>query len=140
MMILAEALPALGIVAAVLGVIKAMGALDQSPQLLGSLIGAGHWWAPSPASSPPTGWSRPMAYKIKATREHQMRLYTITKQTILAFMNGALPQIALEHGRKAISSYDRPSIDDVENETPRRLQAAPPMTACPAREPHDDRF
>ena len=33
-------------------------------------------------------------------------------------MNGALPaDVALEHGRKAISSYDRPSIDDVENET-----------------------
>ncbi len=36
----AEALPALGIVAAVLGIVKAMGALDQSPQILGGLIGA----------------------------------------------------------------------------------------------------
>ena len=32
-------------------------------------------------------------------------------------MNGAMPLIALEHGRKTISAYDRPSIDDVENET-----------------------
>ena len=38
-----ESLPALGIVAAVLGVIKAMGALDQSPELLGALIGAALW-------------------------------------------------------------------------------------------------
>jgi len=41
----------------------------------------------------------------------------ISKQTLLAFMNGALPQIALEHGRKAIASADRPTIDEVENET-----------------------
>ena len=40
LMIVAEGLPALGIVAAVLGVIKAMGAIDQSPKLLGGLIGA----------------------------------------------------------------------------------------------------
>lgn len=116
MMILAEALPALGIVAAVLGVIKAMGALDQSPQLLGSLIGAALVGTFTGIFAS-YGLVAPMAYKIKATREHQMRLYTVTKQTILAFMNGALPQIALEHGRKAIASHDRPSIDDVENET-----------------------
>ena len=35
-----DGLPALGIVAAVLGVVKAMGALDQSPEILGGLIGA----------------------------------------------------------------------------------------------------
>ncbi|MGX1384040.1 chemotaxis protein MotA [Bradyrhizobium japonicum] len=40
MVVVSEALPALGIVAAVLGVIKAMGALDQSPKLLGGFIGA----------------------------------------------------------------------------------------------------
>ena len=51
------------------------------------------------------------------TREKKCRLYIIIKQTLLAFMNGAMPLIALEHGRKTISSYDRPSIDDVENET-----------------------
>lgn len=32
-------------------------------------------------------------------------------------MNGAMPQIALEHGRKTISRHDRPSIDEVESET-----------------------
>ena len=34
-----------------------------------------------------------------------------------AFMNGALPQVAIEHGRKSIPAHDRPSIDEVENET-----------------------
>ena len=134
LMIIAEALPALGIVAAVLGVIKAMGALDQSPQLLGSLIGAAlvGTFAGIFLSY---GVVAPLAYKIKSTREQQMRLYTISKQTLLAFMNGALPQIALEHGRKAIASADRPTIDDVENETisvsGRAPAGAPIGTAIP---------
>jgi chemotaxis protein MotA len=59
----------------------------------------------------------PLAHKIKITRSQRCRLYVIVKQTLLAFMNGAMPQIALEHGRKTISSHDRPSIDMVENET-----------------------
>lgn len=111
-----EALPALGIVAAVLGVIKAMGALDQSPELLGQLIGAalvgtfaGVFFS--------YGVVSPLATNIKIVREKKIRLYILVKQTLLAFMNGAIPQVALEHGRKTISAYERPSIDDVEQET-----------------------
>jgi len=111
-----EALPALGIVAAVLGIVKAMGALDQSPQILGSLIGAalvgtfaGIFFSYAVIA--------PLATKVKTTREKQCRVYVIVKQTLLAFMNGALPQIAVEHGRKAISSSDRPTIDEVEAAT-----------------------
>jgi chemotaxis protein MotA len=55
--------------------------------------------------------------KIKTTREKRCRPYIIVKQTLLAFMNGAMPQIAVEHGRKMIASNERPSIDVVENET-----------------------
>ncbi|TYC58665.1 flagellar motor stator protein MotA [Rhodobacterales bacterium] len=112
----ADALPAIGIIAAVLGVIKAMGAIDQSPQLLGSLIGAalvgtfvGIFFSYSLFG--------PIAAKIKGVRESRLRTYIVVKQTLLAFMNGADPQIALEHGRKTISDYDRPTIDEVENET-----------------------
>ena len=112
----AEALPALGIVAAVLGVIKAMGALDQSPELLGGLIGAAlvGTFAGIFISY---GVITPLATKIKVVREKQLRAYVIVKQSLLAFMNGALPQIAVEHGRKTIPSNERPSIDDVESET-----------------------
>ncbi|MGE8943207.1 flagellar motor stator protein MotA [Leptospira interrogans] len=108
-----EALPALGIVAAVLGVIKAMGALDQAPEVLGALIGAalvgtfaGIFFSYAVVS--------PVAAKLKQVREKKMRLYIIVKQTLLAFMNGAMPQVALEHGRKTISAYERPTIDEVE--------------------------
>ncbi len=113
---IADGLPALGIVAAVLGVIKAMGALDQSPDLLGKLIGAAlvGTFAGIFLSYGVVG---PLANKIKIVREKQVRLYVIVKQTLLAFMNGAVPQIAVEHGRKTISAKDRPSIDNVEEET-----------------------
>ena len=116
MVTISEALPALGIVAAVLGVIKAMGALDQAPEVLGHLIGAalvgtfaGIFFSYAVVS--------PIATKIKIVREKKMRLYVIVKQTLLAFMNGAMPQVALEHGRKTISAYERPTIDEVEQET-----------------------
>ena len=111
-----DGLPALGIVAAVLGIIKAMGALDQSPELLGELIGAA-LVGTFAGIFMSYGIFGPLATKVKATREKRNRLYVIIKQTLLAFMNGAMPLIALEHGRKTISAYDRPSIDDVENET-----------------------
>ena len=116
MVTISEAFPALGIVAAVLGVIKAMGALDQAPEVLGHLIGAalvgtfaGIFFSYAVVT--------PIATKIKIVREKKLRLYVIVKQTLLAFMNGAMPQVALEYGRKTISAYERPSIDEVERET-----------------------
>ena len=39
------------------------------------------------------------------------------KQSLLAFMNGAMPQVAVEFGRKTIPSKERPTIDVVESET-----------------------
>ncbi|MCT8997794.1 flagellar motor stator protein MotA [Chelativorans intermedius] len=112
----ADGLPALGIVAAVLGVIKAMGALDQSPEILGALVGAAlvGTFLGIFLSYAVVG---PIAAKIKLVREKNNRLYVIVKQTLLAYMNGSLPQVAVEFGRKTISAYDRPSIDAVEQST-----------------------
>jgi len=113
---MADGLPALGIVAAVLGVIKAMGALDQSPEVLGHLIGAalvgtfaGIFFS--------YGVVGPVATKVKSVREKNIRVFVIVRSTLIAYMNGAIPQVALEYGRKTISAYDRPSIDQVETET-----------------------
>ena len=111
----AEGLPAIGIVAAVLGVIKAMGSLDKPPEYLGKMIGAalvgtfaGIFFSYSVVA--------PIATKMKIGREKRIRLYVIAKQSMLAFMNGAMPQVAVEHGRKAISAYERPTIDEVEEQ------------------------
>jgi chemotaxis protein MotA len=54
---------------------------------------------------------------VKVVRDKKSRIYVIVKQTLLAYMNGSLPQVALEFGRKTISSKDRPSIDAVEQAT-----------------------
>ena len=129
MVTISEAFPALGIVAAVLGVIKAMGALDQAPEVLGALIGAalvgtfaGIFFSYAVVT--------PIATKMKIVREKKLRLYVIVKQTLLAFMNGAMPQVALEYGRKTISSYERPSIDEMERGT---VSAGSSADAEPAR-------
>jgi chemotaxis protein MotA len=58
----------------------------------------------------------PLCSQIKVVRTKQHRLYVIVKQTLLAYMNGSVPQVALEYGRKTISAYERPSIDAVEQE------------------------
>ncbi|HEX2841768.1 flagellar motor stator protein MotA [Hyphomicrobium sp.] len=112
----ADGLPAIGIIAAVLGVVKAMGAISEPPEVLGHLIGAalvgtfaGIFFS--------YGVFGPIATKVKSGREKQMRLYIVAKQTLLAFMNGAMPQVAVEYGRKTISAYERPTIDEVEAET-----------------------
>ncbi|HUH48744.1 MAG TPA: flagellar motor stator protein MotA, partial [Mycoplana sp.] len=110
-----DALPAIGIVAAVLGVVKAMGSINEAPEILGGKIAAalvgtllGVFLSYSVVS--------PIATNIKSVRAKQNRLYVIVKQTLLAYMNGSVPQVALEYGRKTISSYERPSIDAVEQE------------------------
>ena len=114
--VMGDGFPAIGIVAAVLGVVKAMGALDQSPEILGGLIGAAlvGTFLGIFLSYALVG---PVATKIKTVREKRNRLYIIVKQTLLAYMNGALPQVAIEFGRKTISSYERPTIDAVEQST-----------------------
>lgn len=111
-----DGLPALGIVAAVLGVVKAMGAIDQSPEILGHLIAsalvgtfAGIFFSYAVIG--------PLATKVKIVRDTRLRSYVIVKQSLLAFMNGAMPQVAIEHGRKAISAAERPTINEVEEAT-----------------------
>ncbi|URK88523.1 flagellar motor stator protein MotA [Rhizobium sp. RCAM05350] len=112
---MSDAFPAIGIVAAVLGVIKAMGAISEAPEVLGGKIAAalvgtmlGIFLSYCIAS--------PVIANIKAVHDKQNCLYIIVKQTLLAYMNGSVPQVALEYGRKTISAYERPSIDAVEQE------------------------
>ena len=100
----------------VLGVVHAMGSLDSSPEVLGGLIGAAlvGTFAGIFLSY---GVVQPISAKIHVVRTKQLRLYTLVKQSLLAFMNGAMPQVAVEFGRKTIPAKERPTIDTVENET-----------------------
>lgn len=114
--VVGDGLPAIGIIAAVLGVTKAMGAISESPEVLGKLIAAalvgtfaGIFFSYAIVA--------PIATKMKSVREKKIRLYVVVKQSLLAFMNGAIPQVAIEHGRKTIPSAERPGIDEVEAET-----------------------
>jgi chemotaxis protein MotA len=113
--LMGDAFPALGIIAAGLGVITAMSHINESPEVLGGLIGAA-------LVGTMLGiflsycLCNPIVSQIKIVRTKQHRLYIIVKQTLLAYMNGSVPQVALEYGRKTISSSDRPSIDSVEQE------------------------
>lgn len=110
-----DSFPAIGIVAAVLGVIKAMSHINDPPEVLGHLIGSalvGTFLGILLSYSV----CNPIVAQIKSVRSKQHRLYVVVKQTLLAYMNGSVPQVALEYGRKTISSYERPSIDSVEQE------------------------
>jgi chemotaxis protein MotA len=111
-----DGLPALGIVAAVLGIIHAMGSLDQGPEVLGALIGSALVGTFSGIFAS-YGIVSPLAALIKATRTKSLRQFIMVKQTLLAYMNGAMPQIAVEFGRKTIPAKERPTIDEVESET-----------------------
>ncbi|MCM2291407.1 flagellar motor stator protein MotA [Allorhizobium sp. BGMRC 0089] len=110
-----DAFPAIGIIAAVLGVIKALSFINEPPDVLGELIGAA-------LVGTMLGillsycLVNPLCSQIKIVRTKQHRLYIVVKQALLAYMNGSVPQVALEYGRKTISSYERPSIDAVEQE------------------------
>lgn len=112
---IADALPAIGIVAAVLGIVKAMGAIDQSPEILGGLIASALVGTFIGILSS-YAFFAPMSSKIKTVGEQQMKPFLITKQALLAYINGAMPQIALEHGRKTIEASYRPTIDEVEQQ------------------------
>ena len=107
---LAGALPAFGIVAAVLGVVNTMGSSGQPPAVLGGMIGSalvGTFlgillaYGFGRAAGRPC-WSR---RSTKAGKELQC-----IKTTLLASMQGYAPQVAVEFGRKVLYSTERPSF------------------------------
>lgn len=113
---LADGLPALGIVAAVLGVIKTMGAISEPPEVLGRLIGGalvgtflGVWLA--------YGFVGPIASAMKERNDTELKYYLCIKTAILAFLQGAAPQVAIEFGRKILMHDVQPTFLEVEEAT-----------------------
>jgi chemotaxis protein MotA len=110
-----DGLPALGIVAAVLGVVLTMGKISEPPEVLGHSIGAAlvGTFLGILASY---GFVGPMATNLEnKAKEHEAYLNVI-KTAILAMASGAAPQAAVESARRAIPSADRPGFEELNEE------------------------
>ncbi|MBP6986452.1 MAG: flagellar motor stator protein MotA [Alphaproteobacteria bacterium] len=110
---MADGMPALGIVAAVLGVIHTMGAIAQPPEVLGHLIGAalvGTFLGVFISY----GFLAPMASSIGGVYDEESRYYECIKVAILAYLNGYAPAICVEFARKSIIPDMRPTFNEVE--------------------------
>jgi len=110
---LADALPALGIVAAVLGIIKTMGSITEPPEILGELIGAALVGTFSGIFFS-YGFFAPMASSMAATMEEEANYFSCIKAGIIAHMQGYAPQVSVEFSRKTIPGHLRPSFKDLE--------------------------
>ncbi len=110
---LADALPALGIVAAVLGVIKTMGAITEPPEILGSMIGGalvGTFLGVFLAY----GLVGPMATRLKNVVEEEHSFYKIIQSVLVAHLHGNAAQISVEIGRGSVPSGAQPSFLELE--------------------------
>jgi chemotaxis protein MotA len=109
----ADALPALGIVAAVLGVIHTMGSITEPPEVLGQLIGAALVGTFSGVLAA-YGVVAPMARSLEATFAAEAKYLECIKAGVVAHVQGYAPQPSVEFARKAILSHVRPSFVEVE--------------------------
>jgi len=111
---LGEAFPALGIVAAVLGVIKTMSAVDQPPEILGKMI-AGALTGTFLGVFLSYGVVSPMAAKVKASIDEDHHFYLIIRDVLVAFLHGNAPQVAVEIGRGSVPSVLQPNYAALES-------------------------
>lgn len=108
-----DGLPALGIVAAVLGVIKTMGSIDQPPEILGKMIGSalvgtflGIFLA--------YGLVGPFAAKLKAVVEEDGHFYQLIREVLVANLYNHATNICIEVGRQNTPGHNRPSFSELE--------------------------
>lgn len=109
---LAGALPALGIVSCVMGVVKTMDAIDQPPAILGGLVGAalvgtfiGVFLA--------YGFFEPFAKRLEEIINDEAAMYGVVKQIIIGTMHGHPMPLILEGARVCISHHNQPSFAEV---------------------------
>jgi chemotaxis protein MotA len=111
----ADALPGLGIVAAVLGVIIAMASIDQGSTIVGQKIAAalvGTFLGVLLSY----GLFQPLTTKLEFLRQEEARYLECIKTGLLANLHGAAPIIAIEHARRVMFSGERPSALELERE------------------------
>lgn len=110
---MADALPALGIVAAVLGIIKTMGALDQPPEILGKMIGSalvGTFLGVFLAY----GITGPFATRVKGVVDEDGHFIQLVREILVANLHRHAPNICIEVGRQNTPHHVRPSFSTVE--------------------------
>lgn len=110
---LADALPALGIVAAVLGIIKTMGSITEPPEVLGAMIGSalvGTFLGVFLAY----GLVGPMATRLKDVVDEEFAFYKIIQATLVTHLHGNAAQISVEIGRGEVPSGAQPSFMELE--------------------------
>ena len=119
---MADGMPALGIVAAVLGVIHTMGSITEPPAVLGHLIG-GALVGTFMGVLLSYGFVGPMANALKAVDEAEMKYLHCIKVGVLAHLQGYPPAVSVEFARKALLHETRPSFYEIEE----AVQALPPV-------------
>ncbi len=109
----ADGLPALGIVAAVLGVIKTMGAIDQPPEVLGKMIGGalvGTFLGVFLAY----GLMGPFASRVKSVVEEDIHFYQLIREVLIANLHRHPANICIEVGRQNTPHHVRPGFSELE--------------------------
>jgi chemotaxis protein MotA len=109
----ADGLPALGIVAAVLGVIKTMGSIDQPPEVLGKMIGGalvGTFLGVFLAY----GLMGPFAARVKSVVEEDIHFYQLIREVLVANLHRHPPNICIEVGRQNTPHHVRPDFSGLE--------------------------
>ncbi|MEY1557258.1 flagellar motor stator protein MotA [Yoonia sp. R2331] len=110
---IADGLPALGIVAAVLGVIKTMGSIDQPPEVLGKLIGGalvGTFLGVFLAY----GLVGPFSVRVKSVIEEDAHFQQLIREILIANLHRHAPNICIEVGRQNAPSHLRPDFGELE--------------------------
>lgn len=111
--VMADGLPALGIVAAVLGVIKTMGSIDQPPEILGKLIGGalvGTFLGVFLAY----GFVGPFATRLASVAADEAHFYRLIREVLVANLHNHPANICIEVGRQNAPHHVRPSFSNLE--------------------------
>jgi chemotaxis protein MotA len=106
------ALPALGIVACVLGVVKTMSSIDQPPAVLGALIGSalvGTFLGVLMAYS----IAEPLSIRLKQIVDDEGQIYHVIKQIIVGTLNGHPMPVIIEAARVSIGHDNQPSFSEI---------------------------